>query len=369
MKSFEYGDEKISDREIMITVPSYVIGVVILTLPRDLAAATTSADGWIAILGVGLFAVLFIWLLAKLMIGFPNQSFFTFASSIFSKPVAIVTFLLFAVIWLNVTAIEVRQIADISKLYLLDKTPVELIGLCFLLVVVYAVSGSRAGLFRLNMLFLPIILFVTLIVLVFNIGEFDPNQLLPMFKTDSQGYLEGMYTGMTIYSGFIIVLFYVGLVDHPKKTPKKAAIGMCIPLVLYLMLYILCIGVLGNSVTANLLYPTIELAKSVEIPGGFFGRFESIFFVIWIMAIFNTTTMAFDVAVLSLSSIFKHTKKIKIIFILAPIVYSISMLPQDKLELTSFGSIVFNTALIYSLFIPLMLFVVAKLRGVKRVNK
>ncbi|ASN06426.1 GerAB/ArcD/ProY family transporter [Virgibacillus necropolis] len=369
MKSFEYGDEKISDREIMIAVPSYVIGVGILSLPRGLAVATTSSDGWIALLAGGIISVIIMWLLAKFVIGFPNQSLFTYSSTILSKPVAVVISLLFAVIFINVTAFEVRKIADISKQYLFDQTPVEVIALSFLLIVVYAVSGSRVGLFRLNMMFLPIILFITLVVFVFNIGGFDANQLLPMFETDIPGYLKGLQTGTLSYVGFVIVLFYVGLVENPKKTPKMAAIGMSIPIVLYLLLFITCIGVFGHAVTSNLLYPTIELAKNVVIPGGFFERFESVFFVVWIMAIFNTTSMALDIAVMSLNSIFKHTKKVKIIFLLAPIVYSISMFPQDIIEVESYGSILFNTALIYSLFIPLVLFVVAKLRGVKRVGK
>lgn len=369
MKSFVYGDEKISDREIMIAVPSYVIGAGILLLPRELASVTTSSDGWIALLVGGVIAVIIMWLLAKLVVGFPNQSFFAFTSTILSKPVAVIISFIFAVVWLNVTAIQIRNIADMSRHYMFDRTPVEVIALCFLLVVVYAVSGSRAGLFRLNMLFLPIILFIALVVFVLNVGFFDPNQLLPMFETDIQGYLKGIHTGLRSYSGFVIVLFYIGLVDNPKKTPKMAAIGMSIPTVLYIMLFILCIGLFGNSVTSNLLYPTIELAENVEIPGGFFERFELLFFIIWIMAIFNTTSMALDIVVLSLNSIFKNTKKVNVIFVLTPIVYSISMFPQNKLEISSFGSIVFDTAVIYTLFIASVLFVVAKLKKVKKIRK
>ncbi|WP_404452097.1 spore germination protein [Virgibacillus necropolis] len=368
MKSFEYGDEKISDREIMIAVPSIVISVGILSLPRNLATTSVASDGWIAILVGGALAVLITWLLAKLAIRFPNQSFFTFTSNILSTPVAIIISILFAVIWLSVAAHQVRSIADVSNLYLLYHTPVEVTALCFLLVVVYAVSGSRAGLFRLNMLFLPIILFIALTVFAFNLKWFEPNLLLPMFETDMQGYLKGLHTGVGSYAGFVIILFYIGLVDNPKKTPKMAAMGMCIPIVLYMMLFIICIGVFGNAVTSNLLYPTIELAKTVEIPGGFFERFESVFFIIWIMAIFNTTTMALDIAVLSLNSIFKHTKKVKIVFILAPIVYGISMFPQNLIEVSLLGTIVSNTAFIYTLFIALALFVVSKLKG-KRIGK
>ncbi|ASK61198.1 spore gernimation protein [Virgibacillus phasianinus] len=366
MKSFEYGDEKISDKEIMIALPSIVLGVGILSLPKDLASVTISSDGWIGILGGGVIAILITWLLAKLAVKFPNQSFFRFTSVVLSKPVAIIVSLLFAAIWLNVTAFEVRRIADVSKQYLFDSTPVEVIALSFLLVVVYAVSGSRAGLFRLNMMFLPIILFIALAVLVFNIRWFDPNQLLPLFKTDIQGYIKGMHAGVTSYAGFVIVLFYIGLVDNPERTPKLAAYGMCIPVVLYIILFVMCIGVFGHAATTNLIYPTIELAKGVEIPGGFLERFESVFFVIWIMAIFNTTSMALDIVVLCLNSIFTKTNKIKIVILVAPLVYAIGMFPQNIMEVSTFGSTTIDLALIYTVLIGLILFVMAKIRGVKR---
>ncbi|MBR3121113.1 endospore germination permease [Oceanobacillus sp. FSL K6-0127] len=366
MKSFKYADEKIGEKEIMIAVPSMVIGVGILSLPKDLASATVASDGWIPLIIGGFIAILMTWLVAKFASGFVNQTFLTYASSITTRPVAIVLTFLFAILFLLITAFQVRQIADISKQYLFDRTPLEIISLAFLLVVMYAVSGSRAGLFRLNVMFLPIILFIALSVFVFNLGWFDYEKLFPVFKTGFNDYVKGLNTSVTSYLGFSILWFYIALVDKPKKAPKMAAIGMCIPVVLYIMLYLLCIGVFGREVTANLLYPTVELAKVVDIPGGFFERFESIFFVIWIMAIFNTASMALDVAVLAINSIFSKMLKAKILFILVPIVYIISMLPQEIVEVNSFGAAMSISMLFYSVLVFALLFVIAKVRGVKR---
>nr|WP_245837265.1 hypothetical protein [Virgibacillus phasianinus] len=91
--------------------------------------------------------------------------------------------------------------------------------------------------------------------------------------------------------------------------------------------------------------------------------------MIWIMAIFNTTAMALDIVVLCLNSIFTKTNKIKIVILLAPLVYLISMLPQNIMEVTAFGSITTDIALIYTVLVGLALFVMAKIRGVNRVTK
>ncbi|MGY0694613.1 GerAB/ArcD/ProY family transporter [Virgibacillus sp. FSP13] len=368
MKWFEYGDEKISHREILIAIPSMVIGVGILSLPKEIAAVTMGVDGWIPLVAGGIFITFITWMMAKLAAGFPNQSFLSYASKIVTKPIAIVFTFIFAMIGLMLAAYEVREISDIAKQYLFDRTPVEVVALTFLLVVVYAVSGSRAGIFRLNMMFLPIIILIGIAVPMFNLGWFSFDNLLPFFQTTMGGYKTGITTGLTSYMGFGIILFYISLVRKPERTPKMAVIGTCIPIVLYILLFITCIGVFGNSVTSNLLFPTIELAKEVDIPGGFFERFESVFFVIWIMAIFNTTVMSFDIAVFALGSIFKHTPKLKLIFILSPIVYIMAMLPKDLVAVSTSGTVLSYFAVAFTVVVTILLSLIAKLRGLKQVD-
>jgi spore germination protein len=269
------------------------------------------------------------------------------------------------VFFLLLSSYVVRNIASISKDYLLDQTPIEVIVLVFLLVVVYAVSGSRVGLLRLNMLFLPIIILATIFILLFSLKAFDFNNLLPMFKTSLPGYVKGIKSSLTSYIGAGIILFYIAFVKNPPKAPKAAVIGMSIPIILYVMIYLTSIGVFGDVGTANLVNPAIELAKRVEIPGMLLERVESLFFIIWLMAIFTTAAMAFDITVLAISSVLKKTAKIKIILILAPIHYYISMFPQDFIQVSKLGTILGYTVIIFSVSVTVLLLLIAKIRGVK----
>jgi len=254
----------------------------------------------------------------------------------------------------------------VTSLYLLDETPIEILGLIFLFVIMYAVAGSRAGLFRLNMMFFPFILVISLLLFIFNIRLVELKHFQPILQTDIQAYWEGV---IAIYGGVVgpigIVLFYTVLVKKTDKIPKLAVIGTSIPVMLYMLFYIMTIGVFGNVVTGNLIYPAIELAKSVEIPGGVFERFESIFSVIWFMAIFNTAAMTFDIAVLTLNHVFHTIKKVKLVLILAPIIYLISMQPQDIVQLEQLGDFSVFGVFIYTIVIVFAVFVIAKIRGVK----
>lgn len=368
MKSFEYADEWISEREIMIAVPSIVISVGILSFPKSLASVTGAADGWVSILIGGMIAIVMTWIVAKIAANYPQQSFLSYSSRIVTKPVAVMLTFLFALLSLQIVAFQIRGIADISKQYLFDRTPVEVLALAFLLVLIYAVSGSRAGLFRLNMMFFPIIMIILVMLVLFSTNQWEWEHLFPMFETSLTGYVKGLKTAATSYIGFGILWFYIALVKQPKKVPKHAVIGMCVPVILYLLIFIVSIAVFGNEVAQNLIFPTVELAKGAEIPGEFFERFESIFFTIWIMAIFNSTSLALDISVIALTSIFKQVPKLKILFILSPLVYLIAMYPQNLIEVSAFGSYLGYTAFGYTLFVAVLLWTVGKLRRVKSID-
>lgn len=363
MSSFKFSDDTISEREIMMALPSIIIGVTVLSLPNQIAQVTYASDGWIGILIGGIIIAVLTWLGAKLAAQFPNQNFMSYTSSLVGKPIAYVFTLFFIVTAISIAAFVTRSFSDILKGYLFDQTPTEVLALALVLITIYAVSGSRAGVFRLAMMFLPLIIAIVIATILFNLQWIEANNFFPLFRTDIKGYIEAIGYSLSSYIGFAIVLFYVFIVNKPKKAPKAALYGIAIPTVLYLMIYLVVIGVYGNYTTSKLLHPTIGLAKRVELPGGIFERIESVFFVIWTMAVFNTTTIALDVAVLLTKNMFKRAKKINILFFIAPITYYLSMLPQNYTQLEKSGTYISLISLNVAIFIILLLFIVAWIKG------
>ncbi|MDY0395578.1 GerAB/ArcD/ProY family transporter [Virgibacillus halophilus] len=191
------------------------------------------------------------------------------------------------------------------------------------------------------------------------------NNLLPVFQTDWQDYIKAMPSGITSYIGFGIIWFYISLVQKPQKLGRKVAKVMCIPIGVYLLVYLACVGVFGNMVTSNLVYPVVELAKEAELPGGIFERFESLFFVVWVMAIFNTTAMAFDIAVYALNMLFKKVDKHKFVFALAPIIFIISMTPHNTESVRLFATGLSYFAFSFSLLTLILFAIAIKVKGVK----
>lgn len=365
MKSFEYGDDEIGSKEVFSLVSNMVIGFGVLTLPRSILMVTNSIDGWISICIGGAVTAFFVWVIAMLVTRFPKKGFFDITAAIINKPIANILTLAFAVYTMMFVCYETRGVASISRLYLFDRTPVEVICLVFLLVLIYGVSGSSIALIRVNLMFLPIVLSIALVVILMNIHYFDLNNLKPLFITDWKDTIKASKETIFSFLGFEILLFYNANINQPKKIVKSSLHGMLIPFALYLIVFFFVVGAFGVEVTKSTLFPMAELAKQVEITGGFFERFESIFFTIWVMTLFNTASLAFDVAILGLMSVFKKAKRMNLVLIVAPLMYLIIMQPQNYREIAAFGEWISYSGLVLALFVPLMLLLTAKIRGVK----
>lgn len=252
----------------------------------------------------------------------------------------------------------------IAKQYLFMRTPIEAINLVFLLVVVYAVAGSSVGLLRLNMLFFPFVLTIALAVQFMNIGFIDMENYLPVFQSSWRGIGEGSTYSAFSFLGFEILLVYMIYANQPKKVPKAAMFGSLVTMAFYMVIYVFAIGVFGAASAAEIQFPTVEMAKEVEVPGEIFERFESIFFTIWIMTVFNTASMAYDVGLHTLKTLLPKVKRMNMILFLTPLVYLMSMIPEDFIELEALGGLLAYSSIAVSMVIPLILYITAAMRGV-----
>ncbi|HEX7064698.1 MAG TPA: endospore germination permease [Bacillales bacterium] len=364
MNHFEYSDKKIGNKELAMAVSSIMVGAGTLTFPRLVARYTISADGWISIMIAGAVAIFFAWVAARLASRFPNTGFLDYTSKIVTKPVSYVLTFLFAIHFLLIASYATRGIASASKLFMLPKTPTEVIVFIFLLVVSYCVIGSRTALLRVNLFFFPMVAFIIVVIQLANIRFFEPEDLLPVFATDWPHLFKGAQAAYLYFAGYTIVLFYSSYMNRPKDTGKMTVYGLLISFGLYVLIYIFAMGILSPVVSENTMYPTLAVAKSIRLPGDFLIRFESAYFAIFMMTIFNTASMAFDVVIICLSSMFRRVKKVVWVLILSPLIYILAMTPQSVVEMAMSRSILVMFAFAFSLVVPVSLLMIAKFRGV-----
>ncbi|MER1999492.1 MAG: GerAB/ArcD/ProY family transporter, partial [Lysinibacillus sp.] len=230
---------------------------------------------------------------------------------------------------------------------------------------IYAASGSRAAIFRLNVLFFPFVIGGLILLVLVSIGAIKTENLLPVFETDMKGILEGTTSSLNAFLGFSIVLFYISLIKKPDHAPKMTVLGILWPFTFYIVIFVVCVGVFGNVTIDNLYYPIFELSKIVSIPGAFFERFDSILFIIWTIIVFTTSLMAFDIAVLLLNLIFPKFNKQTIVFILSPIIFFLAMLPKNFIQINSIAKYMAYIEISYIVFVIFLLGTMLLIKGVR----
>lgn len=144
-----------------------------------------------------------------------------------------------------------------------------------------------------------------------------------------------------------------------------SAIGFGIPIILYIITYVLVVGALTTQDVKTMIWPTIALFQSFEIKGLFIERFESFLLVVWIIQFFATYVSYGYFATSGLNKIFGLKQKKGVIFVGIATFFG-SLMPKDANKLMLFSDILGYIFLVFFLLPLLMFGVVAVKRKVKK---
>ncbi|HQA48858.1 MAG TPA: GerAB/ArcD/ProY family transporter, partial [Bacillota bacterium] len=118
--------EKITSNQLMAIMLSTIIGIGILTLPRTVTEAA-GPDGWMLVLAGGVVAIILSVVISRLGLMFPGKTVVEYSGDIITKPLGIIFSLGFFTYYVLFCAFEARVFAEVTKQFLLDRTPAEAI--------------------------------------------------------------------------------------------------------------------------------------------------------------------------------------------------------------------------------------------------
>jgi spore germination protein len=282
---------KIVPLEMGISLIAMIIGVGILTLPRALAETTGTADGWISVCLAGCIVMIFVFLYTRLQRHFPEQNLLQYiGNGKVGKWIAKALGLFFVIYFVSILAYEARILSIVVKMYLLNITPSEVVVALILFISTYAVTKGVQGIIHLNIMLTPIVIAVLLFIIVLNV-EIEPNHLLPVMPKGIGPVLKGLPQTILSFLGIEILFF---LMANMKSSNIRALpLNLCIGVItlMYLLVTVFSYMVFTLDSSKIIVFPTVELAKEVEIPGGFFERIESFMITMWVITIFNTISI------------------------------------------------------------------------------
>ncbi|KGP91891.1 spore gernimation protein [Pontibacillus chungwhensis BH030062] len=352
---------RLTQNQVTIGISLTVLGVGMITLPREVFTAAGIASGWVSVLLTGGLAIGVMFLLITLNNRYPGLSYFQYNRLIVGSWIGGFLTLITTAYYITFAAFETRAMAELIQMFILDRTPVSFTMLIFIGTTVYLVLGGYSAIFRLFELYFPAIITFTLLIMILSANQFEINHIRPFFEGFTP-IMKGMSATILSFVGIEIILFIQAHMRNPQRVKKAAVYGVAIPTLLYAIIVIMVGGIMGVGETMTLVYPLMELAKSIEIRNFFFERFETFFIPLWILSIFTTLAVVFYLAALGIKTIFK-VKKETAVFSIIPLIYIIAMTPKNINEMFTMGVWVGYSMIVIGIAIPLTLLLVSLVRG------
>jgi len=356
-------DNKITSRQLIAMVIATLLGIGILSLSRDVTDKA-GPDGWVLIILGGIIALLAVFIMIKLAALFPGQTVIEYSKTLLSAPAGILVSLGFAIYFIIFCAFEARVFTEVLKQFLLDRTPTEVIIFTMLLTSAYLVRHGLEVIARIGVI-LVFLIVVPIILLSLPVWRFaDFTNFLPLMKTPPLKIAMGTLAVTTSYLGYEIILLIYPFLSKPGDAVRSMYIGIITVALTYLYMVVIGTAVFGIHELEHLIWPAIMTYRIADIPGAFFEKLEGLIMALWVVSVFFTLSVFYFGAVFTLSRIFRLEEYNFLVFPLVPVIYFLSLVPENIVQVYEYLT-AFSTyfGIPYGLIIPVLLYIVARMRG------
>lgn len=344
-----------------------MVGVGILTLPREVVEIADT-DGWMLVLSSGALTMGLSLIINYLSSLFPNQTVIEYSGELMGRPLGLVVGILFMANYIIFAAFSVRIFGEVLKIFLLPRTPIEVIIMTFLIASAYLVRKGLEGIARFYEIISLIKFIPFFLALLAGASQVDFTNLLPIFQASPLRMASGTLQIIFSFLGFEILFLFLPYVSDRGNIKKSLIISVSIIIMIYLFTVFFVIASFGSEEVKLLMWPLMAYIKSVQVPGAFIEQLEGVIMTIWVLFIYTTmSTMCFS-ASFTINRLLKTQEQRIYAVAILPLIYFLSLLPDNPPQLYDWLSIVavyLGNAI--ALFLPILLLLLAKIRkkGVK----
>lgn len=356
-------DDKISSFGVSSFIFLTIVNIGIIFLP-SLLANEVNNDAWLLVIIAGAIFILLLYIICKTGFKYSNLGFVETLRFLFGKVIGTVLAIPVAIYALLFISLELRLFAEVTKLYLLHKTPLEFIIYPMIILTVILARMGLEPISRAFGILLPIVIFIILALILVFIQKSDISNLRPFLITPLPKYINGMGYNMFAFAGFEIMMVMFPYIREPKSAFKASVKGILFAIVLYVIVTVECIAGLGVEETKALVWPVMALTKAISIPGGFIEGIEGLLSSAWVILVFTTLVAFLYFFSITAAGIFKHKKPKHFVSLTLPLIYIIALQGNSIPEVFTLSNNVMKYFGTYTMIIlPLLMFVFSFIKG------
>jgi spore germination protein len=355
-------------------VHSTMMGVGVLSLPREVSREAGSDAIWVVLLGA-LPVWLFLFFMSRLIRRFPGETIVEFAPRILGperrkwigKWISVPFLLPLAVFWILALSQISRIFGEAVVSAVLLRTPIEAVLLMLILASAIA-AGSKIGVIaKFNELLFPFTLVPLIFILVSIFERGDLTNVLPLFQADWQHVLRGILVSAFAFAGYKVVLVFGGYYQQPEQSFKAHSWSVLTVTLIYWGLVVNAVSVFGPHELVNMLWPVLESMKVIQLQNFILERMEAGIIAIWVTAVYTSMVNMYAAFTEMTMRFFRLDERMRkwVVIAVIPIIYTLSLYPDNIQETTMISGRVGIVALILAATLPAMLLIIAVFRRKK----
>lgn len=358
-------------RQVTVTqtiaiVASSIIGVGILPLPLFAVKVADHGAPLLTLLGslAGTACVLIVAVLGK---RFPRQTIVQFSETVIGKWPARVINLILIVFFAMLTAFTAREFGEVVISSVLRTTPLEVTIIIMLFLGAVSARVNITSFAYIHFFYLPFILIPAWVIVFLSMKNAELINLLPVWGNDPHGVIGGILNIANIFQAAFVIAFVIPVMKQPGKAIRASFWGAVIAGTLYTAIAAATVSVFGPEQIRQLLWPTLELAKTTTFPANIPERMDAAFLALWVTAVFTTLLSNYVMTVKAIENLFRLKDYRMLAFFLFPFLFLMAMQPQSILQMYTTIYQVGRWGLALTVGYPTLLLLIAMIRG-KRGN-
>ncbi|MDI3257630.1 MAG: endospore germination permease [Kyrpidia sp.] len=356
------GRQPITTTQATAVLVSTAIGVGVLSLPYLVASEAGGAAPLATVLGVG-FAVGALALNIAVGLRFPAMSIIRYSEALLGLWLGKAAGALIALLFGFLTALAAREFGEIVMTTLLHRTPIEVVLTLTLLMAAVSARHDLTTFAYIHLFYLPFILIPIWIIMVVALRFGDPLQVMPVWTGDWLGVAKGALSASSLFQGAFVITVLIPFLQRPRLAWRVIGMGMAIVGALMTTAVVATLTVLGTEETKQFFWPTLELIRSITLPGEVLERIDVMVAIVWVVAVYTTLFSSYYLSVYACGEIVHLRDHRPFALALLPFMVAVALLPQDVHQLyrviDGTGYVIDAVSVAY----PLLLLVLARLRG------
>nr|WP_284286688.1 GerAB/ArcD/ProY family transporter [Alicyclobacillus fastidiosus] len=354
--------------QLIMSIGTSIIGVGILSFPRitveyvKTGAPFSAAAAVLLMMGGG-------FIVSYLGIQYRNKTIFEYADGLIGKWMSSLFLLLIGAYFLELTALASREFGEVVVTAVLQRTPITVTVFIMILLATISSRVDVAVFTRILTFYMPFVYFPAMVIVLLSLKSAKVSNLMPLVSLFHGQSFNSIYLSIMVvaalYTNFMIVGLIVPFMYRPHTAIRSTLVGIGIAGTLYIILMYATLSVFGVEEMRNLLWPTLELAKTAAVTTFFIERLDPVFIAVWVTAVFSAIFAAYYLSIQAFSHLFRLKTHRGLSILALPVIMALAIQPVNIVHLYRVVKQVGIIGVYLTLGYSLLLFVVHLIKAAR----